>query len=465
MHWLVSFFSTLKQFFPPDVSRSFVVPLLRESVPQTVEMAAGAMVFSTSIGLLVALWIGARLTGWRLLYGLLATVRAIPDLTLAILFVVVVGIGPPSGMLALAVFYSAAMGKVFADLFMSADRGPIEALRSTGANSLTVALYGLLPLRSQDLLTYGSYEFESKVRACVIVGAVGAGGLATELMGTINEIRYDRTLTVIMILVVLVAVIDRITWLVRRYPAVLFAFVPLGLVSVWINRPQTFFFTHSLAVLHRMLPPNLAPEEIHEIPRLIGETLMIAFGGTAMAAFAALPLGAAAARNLAPPFIYGPVRRLLELLRAIPDLVWGLIMVTMAVMGPRAGILAIGLHSTGVFGKLYAESIENVQPEPVLALAATGAPRISMAGFGLLPLAFPPMVVLTLFRLEWNMRAATVMGIIGAGGIGQALFNAQQLFFYPKMVAYVMITWILVLVMDLANAAVRRRWKITEGHA
>jgi phosphonate transport system permease protein len=462
MHWLERLFSFLKQFFPPDYSGSYLRALLDEPIPQTLEMAAGAMLFSATIGLLVALWIGARLPGSRLLYGILASIRAIPDLTLAILFVVIVGIGPPSGMLALATFYTAAMGKVFADLFISADREPIEALRATGANSLMVALYGLLPLRSKDLLTYGSYEFESKVRACVIVGAVGAGGLATELMGTISELNYHRTLTVIIVLVILVAGIDRLALLARRYPIALLAFVPLALVSAWINWPHTFFLTHTLAVVRSMLPPDLPAEEIHKIPRLVGETLLIAFGGTGVAAILALPLGAAAARNLAPPAIYGPVRRLLELMRAIPDLVWGLLLVTTAVLGAPAGILAIGLHSTGVFGKLYAESIENVQPEPVMALAATGAPRISVAGFGLLPLAFPPMAILTLFRFEWNMRAATIMGIIGAGGIGQALFNAQQLFFYRKMVAYVIITWGLVMLMDQANAAIRRRWKISE---
>jgi phosphonate transport system permease protein len=465
MHWLASLSSMLKQFFPPDYSRGYLRPLLQEPVLETLEMAAGAMLFSSTIGLAVALWIGAKLPGWRVLYGLLATVRAIPDLTLAILFVVVVGIGPPSGMLALATFYAAAMGKVFADLFISADREPIEALHATGANSLMVALYGLVPLRSKDLLTYGSYEFESKVRACVIVGAVGAGGLATELMGTIAETQYHRTSTVIVVLVLLVVLIDRLAWLVRRYPVLLFAFVPLGVVSAWMTWPRTFFLTHTLSVLHSMLPPTLSREEIYDIPRLVGETLLIALGGTGMAALLAVPLGMAAARNFAPAVVYGPVRRLLELMRAIPDLVWGLFLMSTAVLGPQAGILAIGLHSTGVFGKLYAESIENVQPEPVVALAATGAPKLSMAGFGLLPLAFPPMAILTLFRLEWNMRAATIMGIIGAGGIGQALFNAQQLFFYHKMVAYVIITWVLVILMDLGNAGLRRRWKITEAHA
>ncbi len=462
MHGLEGFISLLKQFFPPNFDLRYLWAL-RVPILETLEMAAGAMLFAGTAGLLLAVYIGARLPGWRVLYSLLASLRAIPDLTMAILFVVVVGIGPPSGMLALATFYAAAMGKVFADLFVSADPDPVDALHATGARPLMVALYGLLPLRSKDLLTYGSYEFESKVRACVIVGAVGAGGLASELIGTINQMEYRNTAAVIILLVLLIAFIDRITWLVRRYPLLLLAFIPLGVISAWINRPQMFALAHTLAVVRAMLPPKLSLQDLHEVPRLVGETLFIAFGGTALAALAAIPLGAAAARNLAPTVVYTLVRRVLEVMRAIPDVIWGLLLVTTAVMGPGAGLLAIGLHSTGVFGKLYAESIENVEPEPVMALAATGGPRIAIAGFGLLPLAFPPMAVHTLFRFEWNMRAATVMGIIGAGGIGEALFNAQQLFFYDKMVAYVIVTWGLVMVMDLANSELRRRWKVTEG--
>ena len=461
MHTLHSFFALLRQFFPPDLTWNYLSALFKEAVPQTLEMAAGAIIFSASGGLLCGLYIGARLPGARLLYGFLASVRAIPDLTMAILFVVIVGIGPPSGLLALAVFYGAAMGKVFADLFVSADPEPIEALHATGATRVSVALFGLLPLRSRDVLTYGSYEFESKVRACVIVGAVGAGGLAAELMGTINMLDYRRTATVIIVLVLLVAAVDRLSALVRQYPALLLGFLPLGLFSAWLNWPARFELSHTISVIRGMLPPTLSLEDIRQVPQLVGQTLLIALGGTALAAILALPVGAASARNLTPRWVYVPTRRVLELLRAVPDLVWGLLLVTTVLAGPLAGMLAIALHGTGVFSKLYSESIENVQQDPVIALAATGAPKMAVATFGLLPLAFPPMAVLTLFRFEWNMRAATVMGIIGAGGIGQALFNAQQLFFYKKMVAYVIITWALVILVDVANSQLRSRWKIT----
>jgi phosphonate transport system permease protein len=212
-----------------------------------------------------------------------------------------------------------------------------------------------------------------------------------------------------------------------------------------------------------MWPPRLPTEAVHELPRLLGETLFIAFGGTLLAVSLAVPLGMAAARNLSPIWLYTPIRRVLEVFRAIPDLIWGLMLVTMAVVGPQAGVLAIGLHSAGVFGKLYAESIENVNPEPVMALAATGGPRIAIASFGLLPLALPPMAVHTLFRFEWNLRASTIVGMIGAGGIGQALFNSQQLMFYDQTVAYVIITWALVMVVDFVNSQLRKRWKLTEG--
>jgi len=295
----------------------------------------------------------------------------------------------------------------------------------------------------------------------VIVGAVGAGGLAAELMGNISLQAYRQTTTVIIVLVLLVAAVDRFSALVRKYPALLLGFLPLGLFSAWLNWPTRFELSHTIAVIRGMLPPTLSPEELRQVPLLVGQTLLIALGGTFLAVALALPLGAASARNLAPVWVYVPMRRVLELLRAIPDLVWGLLLVTTVLVGPLAGMLAIALHSTGVFSKLYSESIENVQADPVIALAATGAPKVAVATFGLLPLAFPPMAILTLFRFEWNMRAATVMGIIGAGGIGQALFNAQQLFFYKKMVAYVIITWALVILVDVANSQLRSRWKIT----
>jgi phosphonate transport system permease protein len=124
-------------------------------------------------------------------------------------------------------------------------------------------------------------------------------------------------------------------------------------------------------------------------------------------------------------------------------------------------VLALGLHSSGVLGKLFAESLENAPPDPIRALRATGASRLAVAAFGNVPLAAGPIVVHGLFRFEWNIRAATVLGIIGAGGIGQALYNAQQMFFYPQMMAYLLITCALVGIFDVIGTQLRKRYRVS----
>jgi phosphonate transport system permease protein len=461
MHVLESFFSALRLFFPPDLSLSYLRDM-RTPLYETLEIAAGAMTVAIFVGLVLGLFIGARLPGARALYALLTSFRAIPDLTLAILCVIAVGLGPGAGLLALALYYTAAIGKIFADLFASADRAPVEILQATGANRLMVALYGLLPLRSADLLTSGAYEFESAVRASVVVGAVGAGGLGTELVATLNETDYHRSATLILMLMMLIGMVGGLGWLVRRQPKLLLPLVVFGVAATLANLPHMIKLRHAITQFAAMWPPDLERKEFRELPKLVGETLTMAFGGTALAMLCALPLGVAAARNISPAFVSFPVRRFLEGLRSVPEVVWGLVLFGVAGLGPSIGLLALGLHSTGALGKLYAESIENVPTAPVMAMAATGASRISVTSFALLPLAFAPVAVQSLFRLEWNMRAATVVGMIGAGGIGGALYNAQQQMFYPKMVAYIIITWAMIMIADRVSARLRSRWGIVE---
>jgi phosphonate transport system permease protein len=453
--------SLLHQFFPPDFSSSYLKFTLKPVV-ETLEMAAGAMFLALIIGLGLSLIIGTRLPGSRALYALLTALRSIPDLTLAILCVVLVGLGPAAGTLALTLFYTAALGKIFADLFSSADPEPIEALHATGATRSMVALYGLLPLRLKDLLTYGGYEFESAIRASVIVGAVGAGGIGTELVGSLNMTDYHRASTLIIMLVALIAIVDLVIWSVRRQPKLLLVLAVLGAAAAWEHRPHMIALAHALNTYSRMLPPQLPPEALRQVPALVGETLLIALGGTVLAMTCALLLAVAAARNISPAFISFPIRRFLETLRAIPEVVWGLILIGIAGLGPRLGILALGLHSMGTLGKLYAESIENVPAEAVVAMASTGASPLAVTSFAVLPLAFAPITVHTLFRFEWNMRAATVVGMIGAGGIGAALFNAQQQFFYQYMTAYLLITWVMIVITDAVNSRLRKRWRVSQ---
>src|SRR5579863_617933 len=451
------------QFFPPELSLHYLKAAL---VPlrETVAMAAGGILIAVIVGMIAGLWVGSGVPGSSAIYAALAAIRSLPDLTLAILCVVVIGIGPAAGMIAIAIFYGAAIGKIFSDLLLSADPGATQALRATGATRLSVALFGLLPLRSKDVLSYGTYEFESALRCSVIVGAVGGGGIGTELVGTINALDFRRATTIILLLIALIAVVDAGGRWVKQKPGLLLLAFPLAAVAFWQDRPTMLAFLHSISTFASMLPPYLPREALAKLPKLLLETAEIAVGGTFFAMLSALPFGLAAARTFAPPWISLPVRRLLEALRAVPEVVWGLVLVGAIGTGPEAGVIALALHGAGSLGRLYAESFENIRVEPVHSIAATGARPLAIAGFAYLPLAVAPLAVHTLFRLEWNVRAATILGVIGAGGIGGALFNAQQLFFYKQMMAYIAITWLLVLTVDSGSGFLRRRMKLMEVH-
>ncbi len=462
---IAGFFHFLGQFFPPDLSRHYLSYLFAINgdgpIVQSLSIALAGVFLAVLIALPLSIVIGARMPGWRLLYGALAAVRSIPDLTLAIFCVILVGLGPGAGMVTLVIYYAVAMAKVFGEIFLSADPRPLDALRSTGASRISLAVFGLIPLKLSDVLSYGVYELESAIRASVIVGAVGAGGIGAELVGSLNDFDYHRVTTLILSLVLLIVLVDRFCWLVRRHPIALAALPPAGIVSLVYCWPQLFAVRHSIETFAKMLPPHLRPIQMRQLPELILQTLGMAAGGTLCAAAIALVAAPAAARGIAPAFLVQVTRRLQDFARAIPEVVWGLLLIAFVGVGPWAGGAALALHSSGVLGKLFAESLENVPPDPVRALEATGASRIAVAAFGNFPLAAGPIAVHTLFRFEWNVRAATVLGIIGAGGVGQALYEAQQLFFYHEVLAYLLITCAIVGLFDFASTNLRKRYRVS----
>lgn len=442
--------------FSPDFSAHYLTSLV-VPVAQTIGMACAGMLLALIFGTPLAVIVATNAPGSRAISAALAALRAIPDLTLAILAVVLLGLGPAAGIAALWIFYTAMIGKVFAELLLAAPPAAVDALRATGAPRTSLAVFGMIPTMFGDLITFAMYSFECAMRAAIIVGAVGGGGLGTELVGTINALDYHRATTLIIVLVACIGAVDVFGMLVRRYPQAALALIPAGLITLWIDRPQLFALGHAVKTFGSMLPPQLNPQELAGLPFLLWQTAEIAFFGTALGAIIGFALALVAARGIVPIAIVVITRRILDTLRAIPEIIWGLLLVVSVGIGPLAGIFALGLHSGGVLGKLYSEAFENVNRSPVASIRATGAPMPSTLAFAIIPLALGPIAVNTLFRLEWNARAAAVVGMIGAGGLGQALFLAQQLFFYKTMAAYVAITWLIVLVFDTLGNRVRGR--------
>src|SRR5579872_5900315 len=338
---LLNFFHFLGQFFPPDHSWSYLKNL-GEPVMQTVAMGIGAICVAAIIAFPLGIIIGSRLPGWQVVYAALAAVRSIPDLTMAILCVVLVGLGLGAGLVALIIYYSAAMGKLFGEMFLSADPAPLDALRATGASRLSLAGFGLIPLKLRDTVSYSVYELESAMRCAIIVGAVGAGGLGTELVGAINNFEYPRVTTLVLVMVLLIAVMDRFCWLVKKVPAVALVLVPAAIASLIYCWPHYFAPQHAREVLTQAWPPVLESKQIHALPVLILQTLGMAAGGTLCAAAVAIPLSVLAARNVAAPkIIVMGARRFLDLSRAIPEVIWGYLLIMFIQQGMLVGIAAL----------------------------------------------------------------------------------------------------------------------------
>jgi phosphonate transport system permease protein len=207
----------------------------------------------------------------------------------------------------------------------------------------------------------------------------------------------------------------------------------------------------------RMLPPNLAA-----VPALLGptlETLQMALCGTALAIALAVPLGVMAAWNLSPhPACYWAARVILNALRGINELVFALVFVSAVGLGPFPGVLALAVHTAGMLGKFYAEAMEAVDPGPVEALQATGAGRLTTIRYAVVPQIMPAIVAFNLYRFEVAVRSATVLGLVGAGGIGFELMSAMRLFRYRDVAVILALIVGLVVLTDLASTRIRKRF-------
>lgn len=187
------------------------------------------------------------------------------------------------------------------------------------------------------------------------------------------------------------------------------------------------------------------------------ETLEIAFWGTLLAVLAAVPLAILSASNLTPhPLVRFASRGVVSFCRAIPELISALFLVLAYGFGPAAGVLALAIHSAGFLGKFYAEDIENADRRPQEALRAIGANRLKMLRFAILPQVAPQYVAYTLYVLDRNVRMATVIGLVGGGGIGQELKGRYDMFNYGHVGTILVAIFLLVLALDQVSSRVRR---------
>ncbi|MCF6291795.1 MAG: phosphonate ABC transporter, permease protein PhnE [Robiginitomaculum sp.] len=186
-------------------------------------------------------------------------------------------------------------------------------------------------------------------------------------------------------------------------------------------------------------------------------TIQIALWGTFLSVIAAIPLGLLSAHNVAPTWIVFPVRRLMDAFRSINELVIGTMFVVTVGLGPFAGVMALAIHTTGVLAKLFSEAVEAMDPGPVEGVRATGAKSIHEVVWGVIPQVAPLWTSYALYRFESNTRSATILGLIGAGGIGQLLFEQINSFQYGKTAAILLIIIVAVTMVDFLSQVLRKR--------
>jgi phosphonate transport system permease protein len=225
----------------------------------------------------------------------------------------------------------------------------------------------------------------------------------------------------------------------------------------------------------KLVPPDLSAPALREATSGAVETFAISLIGSILSVLIAFPLSLLATRGLLfrgvlferrPPRRVARVMRVsvfalgkatLNLLRTVPEIVWALIFVFMVGLGPFPGVLALGFHTGGVLGKLFGEVLEDVDQAPVEALQATGASRLRVLLYGVLPQALPQFVSFALYRWEVNIRAAAVMGFVGAGGLGQRIYVAISLFQEHQLLTLILAIYVIVTLVDAFSALLRAR--------
>ena len=415
----------------------------------------------------------------------LTILRSIPEIIWAFLFVRILGLGPGPAVLAIGLSFAGIIGKLFAELMESAAPEPGQSLRRIGVSPFGVAFYGVLPQVRHQWVGYGLFRLECAIRSAAILGVVGAGGLGTEIDLSIRYFEYDKLGTALIALLVSIFLLEIVSRFLRkaatRWSLIV---VSLGAVLGSWSLGITWLELFSMQALEQMIlfvqgfsDPSLDTQFIWASVIGMLETIgmaLFATAGAALCAFVLAPLGAwqivsfeylkDAPKGAKHQGIFwglmGMVRGLFQMLRAMPELVWALIFVVWIGAGSMAGMMAIGVHTVGILGRLFGEVYEDIEERYPRALEARGAGRMGGWAYGVLPQALPQLLSFSLFRFEVNIRATAMVGFVGAGGIGDAIHTAISLFHFRELATLLIILVLMVSLVDALSSALR--FKILE---
>ena len=462
---------------------------------ETIAMGLMATLFSTVLAIpvsfLAAHNIMSRLPGGRAIYyfmrAILNIVRAIDTIVWGLIVIVWVGLGSFAGVIALTIHSVAALGKLFSEEIEHIDPGPVEALTATGSNLIQTISYAVIPQIVPSFLAYSLLRWDINMRSATVIGFVAGGGIGFFVVETTRQHGYQQYATALWVVAIVIILVDYISarWreaILRDQPRTHETqgqsarnrlrrafYIILGLIAFlycWnlaeisirsLLHPGKNFGQLVLDFLRIDLTPNVLQTVIQQMLVTIFQAML----ATTLGALLALPFSFLAAKNLTGRsrlsiWIYYLTRGMLNILRSIEALLYVVIFVFWVGIGPFAGMLALAVTSFALIGKLFSEAIENIDEGPIEAVTATGANRLQMISYAVLPQIVPPFISYLIYQWDINVRMATIIGFAGGGGIGLTLTTFFGSLQYHKAGTVVAIIVIVVALMDFASAKLRQ---------
>ena len=446
---------------------------------ETLLMAILGTVLAALVSVPLAFLAARNTTPHPVVYGAARAVitfcRAMPDLLFAALFVRALGIGVLPGILALALHSIGMLGKLFADAIEQTDPGPREAVRATGAGYFREMLNAVVPQVIPSWISTFVYRIDINLRMSVVLGFVGAGGIGFALQDALRGLIYPRALGIVAVILVIIAAMEVLTIVIRRTlltPSkagprrdrqtrfafgVLLAFTCLASLVVLDIDPFALFTWPwpSFEVFGRMIPPDFGALGADLFDAAF-QTIAIGLVATAIGVVLSIPLGILGAANVAPhPALYWVARTWILVVRAVPELIIAVVFVAALGLGPIAGTCALAIGSIGFLGKLVADAVEEIDPGPMEAVRAVGGGWWKTLFAAVVPQAVPALIGSSLYLLDVNIRTSTVLGIVGAGGIGYLLFEAIRTLNFDIAGAIVLVVFVIVYTIERLSGWIR----------
>jgi phosphonate ABC transporter permease subunit PhnE len=481
----------ITRMFPPALDKWDVLAKgLVESLQMAVLASALGIAISLPLGFLGARNLMPPWITWPIRF-LVALCRAFHPVIVAILFVKAVGFGAMAGILALALATVGFTGKLFTDAIEEISMKPLEAVRATGASFLNVLTFAVLPQVLTRFVGFMTYQVDSNLRNSTMVGVVGAGGLGGTLASAFSRFDYDFVFTILATIIVIIVLgefaanaikklfVDGIG---RAQPQV------MQIPPVWIRHSKAekrarllLWLAIAIALAMSIQTIDIIPEFLWDAPAQMKdmlermwpvqwrfypqgvhdaliETLHIASLGTLMSILMALPLGFLVAPNVTPVgWLNFLARVILVGSRSVNSLVWALLFVAIFGPGALAGTFAIAFRSVGFVGKLIGEALEEVPAGPIEALTASGGSKAAQIVMGFWPAIGPAFWSVVLLRWDINVRESSVLGLVGAGGIGMALNASIDTFAWNRVALILLCIFAIVLIAEVIVSAVRKR--------